>query len=220
MGNFIVQTLIYGILLILFTMGVIYVYKYFRPTFKKNPKILLENSIILEDPNFKIRFTPNDIPLPNIEKGDQLGVSFGFRVYLENAMENEKWGSRFDKLKQIIDFSPSIYYHPYDNYFEFGVEVKDNIQMTSIETLKYKDPPLQKWLNFIVVFSSTKIQVYIDNVLITSKKIKNPPIIKPRYLQIGEENNNVKGELGKIMYWPYPLDSSEIFNANKILVYG
>jgi hypothetical protein len=92
--------------------------------------------------------------------------------------------------------------------------------MTSIETLKYKDPPLQKWLNFIVVFSSTKIQVYIDNVLITSKKIKNPPIIKPRYLQIGEENNNVKGELGKIMYWPYPLDSSEIFNANKILVYG
>ncbi len=220
MGNVVVQTFIYSMIFILLVMGIIYVYKYFKPTFKKDPKLLLENSVILEDPNFKIRYTPNEIPLPIVEKGDRLGVTFGFRVYLENAMENERWGSRFDKLKPIIDFSPSIYYHPYDNYFEFGVEVKDNIQMTSIETLKYKDPPLQKWLNFIVVFSSTKIQVYIDNVLKTSKKIKNPPIIKSRYLQIGEENNNIKGELGKIMYWPYPMDPSEIFNANKILVYG
>jgi hypothetical protein len=74
-------------------------------------------------------------------------------------MENEKWGSRFDQLKPIINYFPSVYYHPFENYLEFGIEMQDNIQMTSYQTVKYNNPPLQKWLNIVVVFSSTKISM-------------------------------------------------------------
>ena len=201
-------------------MMFIFLYGYLKSTFLKKPVVLMGNNSTQLDPQFFLKFTPNDIPLPDLDKGDKLGITFGFRLYIENAMENEKWGSRFDKLKPIINYSPSVYYHPYENYLEFGVEIRDNIQMTSYETVKYRDPPLQKWINCIAVFNSNKIQIYIDGELIISKKIKNPPIIKPRHLQIGEENNNIKGQFGRFVYWPYPIEYSEIPKVNNFLIYG
>ena len=89
--------------------------------------------------------------------------------------------------------------------------------MTSYQTVKYNNPPLQKWLNIVVVFSSTKIQIFLDNELIISRKLKNPPIIKPRPLQIGEVNNNIQGKYGPIIYWGYPLDINEIPSATNLL---
>ena len=214
--NFIVNLFIFGLIGILLIMIVIVALKYFKIKFLKDPVILLPKTIIM-DPTYSKKYLSNDIPLPNIEKGDELGVSIGFKIYLENAMENEKWGNRFDQLKPIINFFPSIYYHPLENYFEFGVEIKDNIQMSSYQTVKFNNPPLQKWLKIIAIFNSTKIQVYLDNELIISKKLKNPPIFKAKTLQIGEENNNLKGQLGPIIYWSYPLNLNDIPNAIKFL---
>jgi hypothetical protein len=194
----------------------LYIYKLLQPKFKKDPIILLENTVEV-DTDFSKKFSYNQIKLPEINKGDPLGVTFAFKIFLENATENEKWGSRFDQLKPIINYFPSIYYHPYENYLEFGVEIQDNVQMTSYQTIKYNNPPLQKWLNMVVVFSSTRIQVFLDNELIISRKLKNPPIIKPRSLQIGEPNNNIKGQYGPIIYFPYPLDINEIPSATKLI---
>ena len=214
--KFIVNLFIFGLLGILLMMTIIVAIKYFKIKFLKDPVILLQNTIIM-DPTYSKKYLSNDVPIPNIEKGDELGVSIGFKIYLENAMENEKWGNRFDQLKPIINFFPSIYYHPLENYFEFGVEIKDNVQMSSYQTVKFNNPPLQKWLKIIAIFNSTKIQVYLDNQLIISKKLKNPPIFTARTLQIGEENNNLKGELGPIIYWSYPLNINDIPNALKFL---
>ena len=214
--KFIVNLFIFGLLGILFMMTIIVALKYFKIKFLKDPVILLDKTIIM-DPTYSKKYLSNDIPLPNIEKGDELGVSIGFKIYLENAMENEKWGNRFDQLKPIINFFPSIHYHPLENYFEFGVEIKDNIQMSSYQTVKFNNPPLQKWLKIIAIFNSTKIQIYLDKQLIISKKLNNPPIFTARTLQICEENNNFKGQLGPIIYWPYPLDLNDVPNAFKFL---
>ena len=215
--KFLIGLLIYGLIGIFIFMLIIIAIKYFKIKFLKNPVILLDKLMII-DPTFTKIYKSNDIPLPNIDKGDELGVTIGFKIYLENAMENEKWGNRFDQLKPIVNFFPSIYYHPLENYFEFGIEIKDNIQMSSYQTVKFKDPPLQKWLHIIAVFNSTRIKIYLDNELIISKKLKNPPIFKARTLQIGEENNNLKGQLGPIIYWPYPLNTDEISKALKFLI--
>ena len=139
--KFIISLLIYGLIGIFIFMLIIVSIKYFKIKFLKNPVILLDKSMII-DPAFTKIYKSNDIPFPNIDKGDELGVTIGFKIYLENAMENEKWGNRFDQLKPIVNFFPSIYYHPLENYFEFGVEIKDNIQMTSYQTVKFKDPPI------------------------------------------------------------------------------
>lgn len=211
-----IYTFIFGIIILIIIMLGIYIYKYLQPKFKKEPLMLLENTVEL-DTTFSTKYSHNQIKLPELNKGDALGVTFAFKIYLENAMENEKWGSRFDQLKPIINYFPSIYYHPSENYLEFGVEMQDNIQMTSYQTVKYNNPPLQKWLNIVVVFSSTKIQIFLDNELIISRKLKNPPIIKPRPLQIGEVNNNIQGKYGPIIYWGYPLDINEIPNATTLL---
>lgn len=210
------KTFIFAIITSIIIILGFFLYKYLRPTFKKEPFMLLENTVEL-DTTFSKKYSHNQIKLPELNKGDALGVTFAFKIYLENAMENEKWGSRFDQLKPIINYFPSVYYHPSENYLEFGIEMQDNIQMTSYQTVKYNNPPLQKWLNIVVVFSSTKIQIFVDDELIVSRKLKNPPIIKPRPLQIGEVNNNLKGKYGPIIYWGYPLDINEIPNATTLL---
>jgi hypothetical protein len=53
--------------------------------------------------------------------------------------------------------------------------------------------------------------------MVVNKKLKNPPIFKANNLYIGEKNNNIKGQLGPVMYWPYPLDSLEINTATSAL---
>lgn len=55
--------------------------------------------------------------------------------------------------------------------------------------------------------------------LVISKRLKNPPIFKPDNIKIGEANNNIKGTLGKVVYWGYPLDISEIQKATFELEY-
>ncbi len=210
--------IIYACVIILLGICFWYVYKYFFPNYKKNKVVLLSQKTIIDN-DFEMTVKNSDIVLPDINKDDDLGITFGFKIYLENAMENENWGRRFDQLKPIINYSPGVYYHPLENYFEFNVEIRDNVQMTSYQSIKYDNPPLQKWLSIIVVFSSTKILVYVNQELVINKKLKNPPIFKPSSLSIGQLNNNIKGKLSSVIYWGYPLDISEIKKASYDLEY-
>ena len=207
---------IYGGILLLIVMGIIFFVKYLKTTFKKEPIALLDKVVVLNR-DFVKNYNSNEIQLPNLEKGEELGVTFAFKIYLENAMENEKWGRRFDQLKSIINYYPSVRYHPYENYLEFGVEIRDNIQMNSFQTVKYRDPPLQKWLNIVAVYNSNRIIVYINNEMVINKKLRNPPILTPRPLKIGEVNNNIMGQLGPVYYWSYPLNSDEILIATNLV---
>ncbi len=213
----------YGIIYILIIVIIIiilwWIYKYFFPNYKKPVVILQPNKVTLDN-DFEVFVEGIKINLPDVNKNDDLGITFGFKIYLENVMENENWGNhRYDQLKPIIKYSPGVNYNPAENYFEFNVEVRDNIQMTSYQSVKYVDPPLQKWLSFIVVYKSNRILVYVNQKLVISKRLKNPPIFKPNNIKIGELNNNIKGTLGKTVYWGYPLDISEIQKATFELEY-
>jgi hypothetical protein len=205
---------------VIIILGILFwlLYKYFFPNYKKNV-VRLSNKKINIDNDFELSIMPSEINLPDLKKNDEYGITFGFKIYLENAMENESWGKRVDQLKPIIKYSPGIYYHPVDNYFEFNVELRDNIQMNSYQSIKYVNPPLQKWLSIIVVYTSTKILVYSNQELVINKKLKNPPIFKKDILKIGEKNNNFKGILGDVLFWGYPLDISEIQKATWDLEY-
>ena len=206
-----------GILIIL---GILFwlLYKYFFPNYKKNV-VKLFNKKKKMDNDFEVAIMSSEINLPDIKKNDEYGITFAFKIYLENAMENENWGKRVDQLKPIINYSPGVYYHPFDNYFEFNVELKDNIQMNSYQSIKYVNPPLQKWLSIIVVYTSNRILVYSNQELVINKKLKNPPIFKKDILKIGEKNNNIKGILGNVLFWGYPLSKSEIQKATWELEY-
>lgn len=190
-------------------------YKYLTHRNTKNPiKIMNLEKITTE---FEKKADMAKIQLPKVEDGDVLGITFGFKIFIDNAMENEKWGNRFDQLKPIINYSPGVFYHPQENYLEFVVDIKDNIQFSAKQAIKYDQPPVQKWLSIIAVFTSNKIMIYSNGEMVVNKKLKNPPIFKANNLYIGEKNNNIKGQLGPVMYWPYPLDSSEINTATSTL---
>ncbi len=188
-------------------------YNYFKFKYQK-PFVVLMKGTESVNKDFEKLVSSNDFVLPDIKKGDELGVSFAFKIFIENAMENRNWGRRYDQLKTIIKFSPNIYYHPLENYLNFDVEIKDNVQFTSTQSIKYDNPPLQTWLSIVVVFSSNRIQVYSNNELVVNKKLKNPPIFKTNDLFIGEKNNNFFGQLGPVLYWSYPLKPTEISNAS------
>ena len=210
--------IIYICIIIILGIGFWLLYKYFFPNYKKS-LVRLSDKRTKIDNDFEISIPISKINLPDLKKNDEYGITFGFKIYLENAMENENWGKRVDQLKPIIKYSPGVYYHPFDNYFEFNVELRDNVQMNSYQSIKYVNPPLQKWLSIIVVFTSTKILVYSNQELVINKKLKNPPIFKKDILTIGEKNNNFKGILGDVVFWGYPLDISEIQKATWDLEY-
>ncbi len=191
---------------------VIVLYNKFKFRYKKPLTILMEGTKNI-DKDFEKLVLSNQIMLPDIKNGDDLGMSFAFKIFIDNAMENRNWGRRFDQLKSIIKYSPSIHYHPLENYFSFGVEVKDNVQFVSIQSVKYIDPPLQTWLSIVVIFSSNRIQVYSNGELVVNKKLRNPPIFKSKDLNVGEKNNNFFGKLGPVLFWPYPLNPTEVPNA-------
>ena len=190
-------------------------YKHFTNDKSKKPVKIMNREEITID--FEKRADMSKIQLPKVEKGEVLGISYGFKIFIDNATENEKWGNRFDQLKPIIKFSPGVFYHPQDNYLEFVVDIKDNIQFNTTQAIKYDQPPLQKWLSIIVVFTSTKIMVYSNGEMVVNKKLKNPPIFKADNLYVGEKNNNIIGKLGPVLYWSYPLDSSQIKKATMAL---
>jgi hypothetical protein len=210
--------IIYFAILVIFSIILWQIYKYLFPGFKK-PLVKLQPVKKVLTNDYELEIKPLKINLPDVSKNDELGITFGFKIYIDNTMENENWGHRYDQLKPIINYSPSIYYHPSENYFEFNVEVKDNIQMSSFQSVKYVNPPLQKWLSIIAVFASNKILVYVNQELVISKKLKNPPFFKQNALKIGQINNNLKGTLGPVVYWGYPLDISEIQKATFELEY-
>ena len=203
--------LIFIVLLIAILSRMLYNYLKFK---YQKPFVVLMKGTESIDKNFEKLVSANDFILPDIKKGDELGMTFAFKIFIENAMENRNWGRRFDQLKTIINYSPNVYYHPQENYFSFDVEIKDNVQFQSQQSIKYDNPPLQTWLSMVVVFSSNRIQVYSNNELVVNKKLKNPPIFRTKDLKIGEKNNNFFGELGPVLYWSYPLKPNEISNAS------
>jgi hypothetical protein len=207
--------IIYFICFILLIVVGYGIYRYFTKGNSKKPVKIMNLETITRQ--FQKKADMAKIQLPQVDKGDVLGISLGFKIFIDNAMENEKWGNRFDQLKPIINYSPGVFYHPQENYLEFIVDVKDNIQFNTKQSIKYDQPPLQKWLSIIAVFTSTKIMIYSNGELVVNKKLKNPPIFKSDDLYIGEKNNNIKGQLGPVIYWSYPLDSSEINKATRAL---
>jgi hypothetical protein len=207
------------VLIVLLLIGVIwFIYKYFQDKYPKQPMILLNKSQILQK-EFNRSFPPSQYVLPDPLNGDILGITYGFKLFIEAAAENEDWGRRFDQLKPIIKYSPGVYYHPSENYLQFSVTIqKSKYANRSIQTLKVKDVPIQKWLKIIVVYSSNRIKVYFNGILVASRKLENPPILEPKFLYIGEENNNIKGILGPVVYWPYPLEETLIAKATEELI--
>lgn len=203
--------LIFIVLLIAILSRMLYNYLKFK---YQKPFVVLMKGTESIDKNFEKIVSANDFILPDIKNGDELGITFAFKIFIENAMENRNWGRRFDQLKTIINYSPNVYYHPEENYFSFDVEIKDNVQFQSQQSIKYDNPPLQTWLSMVVVFSSNRIQVYSNNELVVNKKLKNPPIFRTKDLKIGEKNNNFFGELGPVLYWSYPLKPNEISSAS------
>jgi len=210
------KLLIIGLLILLVAGAAWMIYKYVKNRYPRKPITLMDQSIIVK-PDLEIVFPPSQIVLPNTKKGERLGITYAFKLFIEGASENENWGRRFDQLKPIIRYSPSVRYHPLDNYLEFGVKVQDNKFSQSYQTIKLKSPPLQQWLRVVVVFSSTRIKVFLNNELVASRKLKNPPILESQMMYIGEENNNLKGILGPIIYWPYPLEDELIPGATSEL---
>lgn len=202
---------------ILLVIGIVwYTYKYINKVYPRKSINLLDEPTIIET-SFERKYPPSQLVIPKPKKGERLGVTFGFKLFIEGASENENWGRRFDQLKPIIKFNPSIYYHPSDNYLEFGVQIQDTKFSKSNQTLKVHDLPVQKWLRVVAVFASNRIKVYINGKLIASRKLKNPPILENQYLSVGEENNNLKGILGPVIYWPYPLEDHLIQTATNEL---
>lgn len=208
--------LVLGLLILLGIGASWMLYKYLQNKYPTKPITLMDSTQIIS-PDLELQFPPSQIVLPNPKKGDQLGITYAFKLFIDGASENENWGSRFDQLKPIIRYLPSVHYHPFENYLEFGVKIQDNKFSQSYQTLKLENLPLQQWLRIVAVFSSTRIKVYLNNKLVASRTLKNPPILENQTMYIGQENNNLKGILGPIIYWSHPLDEELIIKATEEL---
>ena len=74
-----VYFIIYAFIIILFGICFLYLYKYFFPNYKKNKVVLLRQKTIMDN-MFEMQIKNSDIVLPDINKDDNLGITFGFKI--------------------------------------------------------------------------------------------------------------------------------------------
>jgi hypothetical protein len=78
--------LIFIVLLIAILIRMLYNYLKFK---YQKPFVVLMRGTESIDKNFEKLVSANDFILPDIKNGDELGITFAFKIFIENAMEIE-----------------------------------------------------------------------------------------------------------------------------------
>lgn len=119
----------------------------------------------------------------------------------------DDWNYRFGQHKYILDWSDAakngiqIYFDKKENNLNIDITT---IPIMKKEKLVFKDIPLQKWFNIIVILDNRSLDLFIDGVLVKTKKLEYVPLYKTNTLTLFPEGG-FKGNVGYFQYMAYKL---------------
>lgn len=140
------------------------------------------------------------------------GITVSWNMNIPNTMGEQMWHSSFSKDKPIIRIgeSPHIYYNPKYNVLRVIVKYKESPFYSHYPIIELKNVPLQRWNNYIVVLHNNDIKIYLNKKLIVHKSLPNIPEVTSSNIIVGEQNNNIIGEISQLRVYFRPYDAKDI----------
>ena len=133
-------------------------------------------------------------------------------LFIRNTPENALWKNSYDFKKYIIkkNASPDVGYIPSENTICVDIAYKDELNETSIYTIKTKNIKQQTWIQLSVVLDGKKINIYNNGKIVNSSFLPNVPFIYNKNLYFGNENNNFNSYVYNVNYFNTDLNSKKI----------
>ena len=153
---------------------------------------------------------PNDkYKLSEEEKG--LSFTTSFWIYIE------EWNHKYGLEKTIMNKGGF-------KVFLSGINNDITVEMPTFnskdsEFITYRDVPLQKWLNIIVVLENRYLDLWINGVLYHARHLKNLPLVDEKKDLLICPGDGFHGWISRFYHWDHPLTKRHIqymFNKGPI----
>ena len=103
-----------------------------------------------------------------------------------------------------------LYYNPKYNVLRVIVKYKESPFYSHYPIIELKNIPLQRWNNYIVVLHNNDVKIYLNKKLIVHKSLPNIPEVTSSNIIVGEQNNNIIGEISQLRVYFRPYNSKDI----------
>tara|TARA_B100000963_G_C22633079_1_gene676027 strand:- start:3996 stop:4709 length:714 start_codon:yes stop_codon:yes gene_type:complete len=192
------KRLLVGIIII--AIGIV-IYYIDMLTYGKRNKV----SVIPHHMIRKITFEPKGHLFSQPKKG--ISSTLSFWIYVKD------WHYKFMEYKQIFKKgSLEIYMPPKNNYLIMDIPV---IGKKNKETIIFKNVPLQKWLNVVIIIDKRHVDLWINGKMYQSKYLSNIANLENDKKIICGDNKGFDGYLSRVTSWKYVLSKSKIVNTFK-----
>ena len=192
------KRLLVGIIIV--AIGIV-IYYIDRLTYGKRNKVSVNPHHMIR----KITFEPKSHVFSQPKKG--ISSSLSIWIYVKD------WHYKFMEYKQIFKKGNlEIYMPPKNNYLIVDIPV---IGKKNKETITFKNVPLQKWLNIVIVIQKRHVDLWINGRLYRSKYLSNIANLENNKKIICGDNKGFDGYLSRVTSWDHVLSKSKIINTFK-----
>ena len=147
-----------------------------------------------ETPTLKnLSFLENKLPLSDVDGG--LSWSFVSWLYVED------WNYRYGQKKTILSWGYNVLMYFDEKNNDLHIDVL-TLPSGKVESLVYKDIPLQRWFSIIVVLDGRNLDLFIDGKLVANKFLNEVPHYLPSELILFDEGG-FRGKIGYLQYLNY-----------------
>ena len=103
----------------------------------------------------------------------------------------------------------SVIYGDVLNTKENNLTIRFKLFENEEDYIKSEEIELQKWFNVIIIIQNRNIDLYIDNKLIRSRKLKQLPIMENNGTLNVAYGNGFEGKISNLEYFNWPLTYSD-----------
>jgi len=179
-----------------------------------NDEVLLNNKFYLSNTIYKLS-KRDRLTVPN----ERNTIIISWHMHLPNIGGEFYWSSNYTKDKPIIRIgrSPHVYFNVKENKLKIICNYQYSPFANQYPIIEVPDINLQKWSVYTIFIQNTKVKVYIDGVLVLSRKLDKAIEIddyKSSEIQIGEVNNNILGKIKNMKLHFTELSHDELSKFN------
>ena len=139
----------------------------------------------------------NSSRLPLSDVGEGISWTFVNWLYIED------WTYRFGQRKGILSWGDNllVYFDEKTNHLHVDIQT---VPLGEVETLIYKDIPIQRWFSMIIILDNRTLDLFIDGELVASRMLKYLPSYNQNDL-ILFPNGGFRGKYGYLQYMSYKM---------------
>ena len=175
---------IIGVILLLYIVGLILVT--YIGMMRNYPILIKKETSTLNT----ITIPADKLPLSDVDGG--LSWTFVSWLYIED------WNYRFGQKKAIMNWGDNMIMYFDEKSNDLHIDVL-TLPSGKVETLVFKDVPLQRWFSLIVVLDGRNLDLFVDGQLVANKFLSEVPYYFSEILTLFQDGG-FRGKIGYLQY--------------------